>query len=216
MKMTVPVKFDCDDSIRPHLQKVFDGEYEVPLFSRKTHTIIDAGANVGAFSVWAAHRWPGSTIYAYEPHPLSFDLLRRNTAGLGVFCYNYGLGKPGRVVLHNGANNSGENTIFGSSGDSEVSGTFVDIHSPLDCAADATILKIDTEGCEVEILEPLIEAGRTFDAIMVEFHRINDRRKIDSLLKEYIYIGGETLSPTLGTLKYIHPKFIDFETGLLR
>jgi FkbM family methyltransferase len=41
-------------------------------------TIVDAGANIGMFSVWAARRLPDSRILALEPYPETFAKLQHN------------------------------------------------------------------------------------------------------------------------------------------
>jgi len=43
-----------------------------------SRTILDAGANIGVFSVWAARKLPRATIIAIEPHPETFSRLRHN------------------------------------------------------------------------------------------------------------------------------------------
>jgi FkbM family methyltransferase len=40
--------------------------------------ILDAGANVGFFSLWAAKRWPKARVVAVEPHPGTFMDLKAN------------------------------------------------------------------------------------------------------------------------------------------
>lgn len=40
--------------------------------------VLDLGANIGMFSVWAAARWPGAHVVAAEPVPRNVALLRRN------------------------------------------------------------------------------------------------------------------------------------------
>jgi len=41
-------------------------------------TIVDAGANIGVFSVWAARQLPQARILALEPFPETFAKLRQN------------------------------------------------------------------------------------------------------------------------------------------
>lgn len=41
-------------------------------------TIVDLGANIGAFSIYAAASTERSIVYAYEPEPHNFGLLTRN------------------------------------------------------------------------------------------------------------------------------------------
>jgi len=40
--------------------------------------IVDIGAHMGIFTLWAATRWPGRKVVAIEPNPLSFEYLIRN------------------------------------------------------------------------------------------------------------------------------------------
>jgi FkbM family methyltransferase len=203
MHIILPTHLECEPALVPHLQHVFAGEYDVPLDTRP-RVIIDAGANVGAFSLWAAHRFPGSTIHAYEPHPVTFETLKRNIAGYyNITAYNYGLGDPGLRPLGNGLNNSGEASFYIMANNPFPTGQHVEVVSP-SMTPPADILKVDTEGCEVEIIAPLIAAGRRFDAIMFEWHREGDRRELDGLLKDYVLIGSAVAHPGRGTARYVH------------
>jgi hypothetical protein len=58
------------------MHEVFSGEYGG--YAGEDLRILAIGANMGAFSLWAAHRWPRSTIDAYEPNPGTFRLLEAN------------------------------------------------------------------------------------------------------------------------------------------
>jgi 31-O-methyltransferase len=56
-------------------------------------TIFDVGANIGLFSRFAAQEWPDASIFAFEPVPMLFDLLRANTEHTPrVEAINVGLG----------------------------------------------------------------------------------------------------------------------------
>jgi FkbM family methyltransferase len=202
-------KFKCSESIRPHLEKIFAGEYEVPL-NDGPYGIIDCGANVGAFAMWASKRWPGSLIYAYEPHPETFKLLVENTEYLSdrILRYEKGLGLAGWRPLYNGMYNEGEATLYPNAV-SNGTGQHVEIISPLELPK-ADILKIDCEGAELEILAPLLSDGRKFKAIMIEFHNEGHRREIDFLLRDYHLIRCD-ISPythNIGTVAYMHKECI--------
>lgn len=47
-------------------------------------TIVDIGAGLGDFAIFAARRAPHGCVYAYEPAPDSAELLRRNVALNGI------------------------------------------------------------------------------------------------------------------------------------
>ncbi|MET8582263.1 amino acid adenylation domain-containing protein [Streptomyces collinus] len=55
--------------------------------------IVDVGANIGLFTLFAGLRCPGARIYAFEPIPPVFDSLRRNVAlhGLDATVFDCGL-----------------------------------------------------------------------------------------------------------------------------
>lgn len=54
-------------------------EYRFGLPDR-AETIVDAGANIGFFSVYCAAKFPKATILAIEAEQSNFDMLRRNAA----------------------------------------------------------------------------------------------------------------------------------------
>ncbi|MCX7681250.1 MAG: FkbM family methyltransferase [Anaerolineae bacterium] len=45
---------------------------------REGWTVVDVGAGIGDFAIYAALRSPTSTVYAFEPFPESFRLLEEN------------------------------------------------------------------------------------------------------------------------------------------
>lgn len=44
--------------------------------------IVDVGANIGLFALFAAQKWPGARVCCFEPAPRTFDVLRRNVEHL--------------------------------------------------------------------------------------------------------------------------------------
>jgi hypothetical protein len=77
------VEMRCPAEMACHLAQVLDGEYESKYVGKRLR-VLDIGANAGAFSIWAAHHWPGSTIDAYEANPGTFGfpicpLMLQNT-----------------------------------------------------------------------------------------------------------------------------------------
>lgn len=205
--ITIP-KIKCSEALRPHLDHVFRGEYDVPLYG--TYRILDIGANVGAFSIWAAHRFPGSRIYSYEPSFENFDLFERNTDSVyGIKGYRWGIGRPGIRPLYKGKRNEGEASLFASCGGASTTGYHVEVKDP-SSLPEADILKVDTEGAEREIILPLLEEERRFMVIMFEYHSVDDRTILDKALsKDYILIGAQVIEPARGVMKYINRKFVE-------
>lgn len=192
--------FQCDETMRPHLERVFAGEYDIPLEGGHK-TIADVGANFGAFSIWALHRWPGSVVMAYEPNPVVFPLLTDNLSNYSAVLRYYALGEPGERNLYTGKYNLGEASLYGRGPAQKI-----EVASPLEIPEDTDILKIDTEGAEVEILEPLIEAKRSFEAVLVEYHGLVNRDAVINLLRPDYTLHSSSVHDSylgIGLLKYL-------------
>lgn len=59
-----------------HVGKIFQGEYAIGKIDNPY--IIDIGANVGGFAVWAHEYFTNPKIDCYEPIKANYDLLRQN------------------------------------------------------------------------------------------------------------------------------------------
>jgi FkbM family methyltransferase len=83
-----------------------DARYHAILDAGRTPIIIDAGANVGAASLWFARAFPKAAIVAVEPDPENARLLRLNTAGTAQIIIREAAiaGEHGRVSLDNSGN----------------------------------------------------------------------------------------------------------------
>ena len=201
------LSFECEAGIEKYLGHIFRGEYDVPV-SLKAPRILDIGANLGAFSIWAYHRWPGSQIYAYEPNAELLPILKRNLAvntASSVTVLEHAVGNPGVRTFYKGDRNCGEGSLYTNIA---KPGVEVKVESPL-TLPEANVLKVDTEGCEVEIIEPLLKDGRKFDVILFEYHRENDRTLLDVMLEDYILMGATVYAPARGVMKYMHKSILN-------
>jgi FkbH-like protein/FkbM family methyltransferase len=63
-------------------------------------TVIDIGANVGLFSLFVMSRCRGAKIYAFEPSPPVYDLLKVNCEAYGteVQTFNYGVSNESKIA----------------------------------------------------------------------------------------------------------------------
>lgn len=172
-----------DEADRIGLQWVLDGMYDIPeLEFEAPPVILDIGANVGAASVWFAHRYPGCTIIAYDPHPDHCAAYRNNLLGTdNIFLCPYAVagGEPRTVKLYDGRNGPGQRSIYNLG---EQRDTYIEVLTMR--AQDlpgADIVKVDTEGCELEILEEYRHLCG-LSAVMLEWHRPEDKGKLISLL----------------------------------
>jgi FkbM family methyltransferase len=139
-------------------------------------TILDVGANCGQTALSFADGFPSAKIYAFEPVPTTFEQLKANTAHVGrISCSQEGLGSHDhRVTIRLGANernsvlneapadaNGQTATLSITTGDSWAAARGV---SSID------LLKIDTEGYDLEVLKGfqiLLNRG-AIKAVLVE------------------------------------------------
>jgi FkbM family methyltransferase len=144
--------------------------YEGLLASGATPLIIDAGANIGAASVWFAHEYPKARIIAVEPEPGNAHSCRLNTSSLpNVEVVEAALGaSPGHIAL---SNPEGGDWAFRS----ERSETGVRVVTIAELAASIPgaqlfIAKIDIEGFESDLFSENTGWLDEADAVMVEVH----------------------------------------------
>jgi arsenate reductase len=142
------------------VEEVLRGEYESG-YTGERLTVLDIGANIGAFSLWAAHRWPGCTINAYEPNPATFALLERSTRSYQMIrCHNaavYPSGNPDEAFFFRGVGDGQAGLVEELAGTfgSETMGKGEQIRIPVLHPGElprADVIKIDVEGAEAAIV----------------------------------------------------------------
>jgi FkbM family methyltransferase len=172
------------------IEEVLAGEYESGYSSRdgEALTVLDIGANAGAFALWAALRWPGCRVHCYEPHPLTFAMLCGNVGGNpAVTCHNaavYPLDGD-RAPLWARYPGDGEAALV-----VEAARTFlqlqpgeiadVPIVRPGELPA-CDIVKLDVEGAEAAILGNM-DLGRV-SLVLLEYQNGANRTAIEELLE---------------------------------
>lgn len=195
-----------------HCADVLAGSYEVPIGSSSL-TILDIGANIGAFCRWAMARWPYAMIHAYEPHPGNFKLLERTLGKLKapIVPYNVAvLDKETTMPLYAGQYNCGEHSLFGAGGkhSGRVNVKVIDAAT----LPEADIIKMDTEGAELPILRQLSAAGKLakVKAIMLEYHNAQDAIAIGALLtaKGFALHAKKAIAQHRGELKFVRPEAV--------
>jgi FkbM family methyltransferase len=201
------MNIECPATMLHHVQKVLDGEYDVP-YRCSAPVILDIGANVGSFAAWAIGRWPGCHVHCYEPLPDNFALLAKNLAqcaGRSVSLYNFAIGDPRLTRLLLGRNNCGEASFY-DIGEQLAESVEVETRDPA-VLPKAEIVKIDTEGSEIDILarKPSLD----FDAVLLEYHSEANRRAADVLLKDHVLVGGQVRHLHRGTLKFMHRRLFE-------
>lgn len=190
------VAFPDSPTMRSVLTQVFNGtEYPIGFpEDYRPQTILDIGANVGAAAIWFHHHFPDAAIHCYEPSPTNFACLQRNIAPFAcMHAYGYGLMDQNlETDLFLGTQHSAQSSIVRYSDFQRIAETIQLRRAAEECRergfARISILKIDTEGCEVPILRDLGEWLPRVDFSYVEYHSEEDRRVIDQLMAEHCYL----------------------------
>lgn len=149
--------------------------------------IFDVGANVGNYSKNLRNNNLRAKIYAFEPHPVTFRKLKEHTSSLNIHTSNVAVGaSTGSLKLYDYANNDGSShaslykAVIEDIHKAKSTEYTIDVITLDDFCHQANIdkidlLKIDTEGHELEVLkggEVLIKAGKV-DLIHFEFNEMN-------------------------------------------
>ena len=153
--------------------------------------LLDVGANKGAYAAYLATLSPQSTIYAFEPHPLTFAALQARVAAANVQAVNLAVSdEAGTLTLHDFA---GEDGSTQASLDPEaihmfsaetvthsVGVTTIDAFLAEHGIDQVTLLKIDTEGFDLAVLKGARGAlsRRAIRAIQFEFIPANIARRV--------------------------------------
>jgi FkbM family methyltransferase len=196
--------------------KIYDDE-RTPI--GEEDTVVDIGAHIGVFAVWAAKLAHRGRVFAYEPSSKNYDLLIRNrdlNDSDNLHIDNKAVaGKRGVVPLYLPA----ENGVLGSLlHDWSRFKEMVQATTLADLMADNDIeqidyLKIDVEGAEYDILldcpsETLAKVRR----IVMEYHEYDWYERSHLELVEALASNGFTVVVEGG----IFPQKYVFGTGIIK
>ena len=146
-----------DGVMRPFLEERGTWEPEegalLGQFFRPGLRFLDVGANVGYFSLLVAQRCRGAVIHAFEPHPLTSQVLALNawSSAADITPHALALSDGDRVLALTTAESNLGDTRSRASG----SGTMLSPAAPLDeVLPDAVfdLVKIDVQGFEAEVV----------------------------------------------------------------
>lgn len=207
----------CQRVIREVLD---DSCYPTQDFAVKdVHVIVDIGANIGIAAAYFRVNYPEAEIYCFEPDPFAFLLLQENARKLRK-CHAFPFGLYSSDATRHFY--LGESSVHSSMHPNPLAKRVTTVElkeaskflwengiTPVD------ILKIDTEGCEVDILRNLSLLNLGVKVIYLEFHSESDRRVIDQLLSpHYILWQGSIKGGHRGNLCYIRRELCPVVPGL--
>ena len=134
--------------------------------------VVDVGAHIGAFAVWAADK--GAHVTAYEPDSRNYHVLQQNIAEWGVDV----TAVQKAVAKNAGVHKFWPNALPTMGSLTRVAGDHIDVEcvTLADIVGDGCdLLKLDAEGAEYEIIvEGDAETLRRIERIMLEWHDSRD------------------------------------------
>jgi len=171
------------------LDEVIEGDsYQLnKIHLRKNPNIIDVGGHIGAFTKFAAWKWPHGNFYIYEANPRNWEILERNLQDIRhrtVIYHGALVGQEPvnkRIVinaLEADRVTGGWGIIYtdkaytpGAGEAVEVIENFYKLDTLLPILDKVDILKLDCEGSEFSILQNLTEAQLyQVDYLVAEIH----------------------------------------------
>lgn len=158
------------------------------IFESNTRPVIfDVGANIGKYSLMLRDAFPEAKVYAFEPNINAFKVLQDRLGGK-VECLNLGMGaeqKACKLFTYSDTPSSSHTsaykemfTLFHKANDLttvEFQMTTIDGFCKERGIKEIDFLKIDTEGCELQVLSGAqrMLSGGNIRAIQFEFGECN-------------------------------------------
>jgi len=206
-------RFPDNIYMRNVLAGIFQGqEYSlVNLPGYSPTKIVDIGANVGATAFYFHHSYPEAEIWCYEPCQENFWCLEENirTMGPNIHVFPYGLlDRDCELPIYYGNSQCGQNSLVHTVETAPQSTETVRLVKAGREAAERrwehlSIVKMDTEGCEVPILSELLTAVPKIDLLYCEYHSEDDRRAINALTESrFVLASANAGKPHQGTCVY--------------
>lgn len=198
-----------DDLTAVWIDKVYGDPATLP----GNPVIIDIGAHIGTYAVYAALRSPGAHVYALEPNPAVFTYLQKSVAANNltarVTCIQKAVAKSSDarlLFLDEGGGVS--SSLFKREGRDLSDGISVPCMTMTDLYKECSIthcdvLKLNCEGAEYEILGGLSdEMFASIDSILLQWHRVENH--VPDELDRLLATKGYTVTRAPAPYKFIY------------
>ena len=150
LKIMPPLRATWGEIFEPAIADIYG------IANAQPDLIIDIGANIGAFTCFAARRHRGSVVHAFEPSPAHADLLDENIRRNGltnVTVHRKAVTRDGREVRFSALGSGGGSGIFLHDGGSPTILQSASLDLVDFAPFESLFLKLDCEGAEGEIIE---------------------------------------------------------------
>ena len=150
-------------------------------YLRSTDTFVDVGANVGIYSLLAARAVPQGQVLAFEPNPVAAERMRKNLRLNrldNVMLRATALGSRAGSASLTARLGPGDHIALGQSSEVEtIAVSMTTLNAAVDRTAPVSLVKIDVEGFEVEVLRGATDLLARDDAPVwiVEVNGLSER-----------------------------------------
>jgi FkbM family methyltransferase len=141
-------------------------------FKNKRPLIIDAGANMGASSIFFSDNWKDSFVISIEPEKYNYTLLKLNTIEKSILALEGAVGSENGIMYLNDPGQGDVGFRVLETGSYEVNVYSMEKLIKMGAEKDAYpfICKIDIEGGELELFSKNINWLNDFVLIIIELH----------------------------------------------
>jgi FkbM family methyltransferase len=180
----------------------------VQLLLRKGGRFFDVGAHIGAYTLIASEEEKAS-IFAFEPHPLTFRQLKHNVELNGrtnVILLNAAAGRETTSVFLTDVGGSATNHLLSHRRENAIAVPCLRLDEV--CAEHGVTpeyIKIDVEGFEQEVLEGCGDYLHNIAVAFIEMNGLSDARSS----------GGGHIDTFLSRQGFLGPYTCDFDTRRL-
>src|SRR3989344_1594905 len=151
------------------LQSVFADNAFLINYCPSAKIVIDIGAHTGQFNFFCKHYLKAENVYSFEPIKQSFKTLSLNTQGKNIFPWAIALSPSVNLLIPN--NNSYMASVFKLAPVftlEKAEGKKLDEIRQINRLSRIDLLKIDTEGSELEVLKTCQKTLKKAKYVLVE------------------------------------------------
>ncbi len=157
-------------------------QYTHLVYTASPRVVVDIGANIGFFALYAAARWRTARILAFEPAPENFKLLEQNLStsrASNAECKQVAIADKRAETTFYLKQESGWHSLFGEPGATPIVVHTLSLEDVMQEYALERIdfLKVDCEGAEYSIFqgrEQLLRERVGF--VAMEYHEVDGHR----------------------------------------
>ena len=194
-------KFRCKNDDRSTISEIFILEIYNKYTINETDIIVDAGANIGEFTLLAASQAKKGMVYAIEPNKEANELLLANIASnnlTNVKTFDVALDSKDGIRNFYISHGTNSNFFYKTRDDKNILVKTITLKHFIENNAIKKIdlLKMDIEGAEFDVLmNTSKEELRKIYKIILEFHNISDGKN-DKKLKYFLEKNGFQVEST--------------------